>query len=94
MQNVPSLSWVKDILAGTFTNCTPPQINLTDLHDSSYVHVFTSRVGNSVDPDQLASQKPADLDLHCFQNRIQPGLVWKGLRLDYVFFNSDYVFRM
>ena len=23
---------------------------------------------NSVYPDQLASQKPADLDLHCFQN--------------------------
>ena len=32
-------------------------------------HKFTSRV----DPDQLASQKPADLDLHCFQNRIYPG---------------------
>ena len=25
---------------------------------------------NSVDPDQLASLKPDDLDLHCFQNRI------------------------
>ena len=25
---------------------------------------------NSVHPDQLASQKPADLDLHCFQNGI------------------------
>ena len=23
--------------------------------------------GNSVDHDQLASEKPADLDLHCFQ---------------------------
>ena len=23
---------------------------------------------NSVDPDQLASEKPANLDLHCFQN--------------------------
>ena len=22
-----------------------------------------------MDPDQLASEKPADLDLHCFQNR-------------------------
>ena len=31
---------------------------------------FTSRVGNNVDPDQLASEKPADQDLHCFQNRI------------------------
>ena len=27
----------------------------------------------SVDPDQLASKKPADLDLHCFLIRIYPG---------------------
>ena len=26
-------------------------------------------MSNSVDPDQLASQKPADLDLHCFQKQ-------------------------
>ena len=26
-----------------------------------------------MDPDQLASEKPADLYLHCFQNRIFPG---------------------
>ena len=26
------------------------------------------------DPDQLASQKPADLDLHCLQNRIYRAL--------------------
>ena len=32
-----------------------------------------SRVDNSVDPDQLASEKPADLALHCFQNRIYLG---------------------
>ena len=38
--------------------------------------VFTSRVENSVDSDQLASEKPVDLDLHCFQNRIYPGLAW------------------
>ena len=25
-----------------------------------------SNFENSVDPDQLASEKPADLDLHCF----------------------------
>ena len=31
---------------------------------------------NGVDPDQLASQKPADLDLHCFQNCIYPDFVW------------------
>ena len=29
------------------------------------MQLFTSRVENSVDHDQLASQKPADLDLHC-----------------------------
>ena len=26
---------------------------------------------NGVDPDQLASEKPADLDLQCFQNRME-----------------------
>ena len=26
--------------------------------------------GKSVGPDQLASEKPADLDLHCFQNAL------------------------
>ena len=31
---------------------------------------------NSVDPDQLASQKPADLDLHSFQNIIRSQLIW------------------
>ena len=30
--------------------------------------IYVSKMGNSVDPDQLASQKPADLHLHCFQN--------------------------
>ena len=33
------------------------------------MYFISPRVENSVDPDQLASQKPADLDLHCFQNR-------------------------
>ena len=51
--------------------------------DLSYKHVFTSRVENSVDPDQLASQKPADQDLHCFRNGIYPGLAWSGLSSKY-----------
>ena len=38
------------------------------------MYVFTSIIENSVDPDQLTSQKQADLNLHCFQNRINPGL--------------------
>ena len=29
-------------------------------------HVFNSRVENIKDPDQLASQKAADLDLHSY----------------------------
>ena len=32
-----------------------------------YKHVFSSRLENSVDPDQLASQRPADLDLLCLK---------------------------
>ena len=38
--------------------------------DSSWKHVFTGNVENSVDPDQLVSKKPADLDLHNFQRRL------------------------
>ena len=37
---------------------------------SSHKHVLTCRVENCVNSDQLASQKPADLDLHSFKNRI------------------------
>ena len=40
--------------------------NLRDLLVITHQHV-TSKVENSVDPDQLASQKPADLNLHCFK---------------------------
>ena len=29
--------------------------------------VLTSRVENSVDSDQLASENPADLNVHCFR---------------------------
>ena len=46
-----------------------------NLQDSSFSHVFTSRVENCMDPDQLVSQKPADLDLHYFHKRIYAGLV-------------------
>ena len=33
-----------------------------------------------MDPDQLASAKLPDLDLHCFQNRIYLGLGLKRLQ--------------
>ena len=46
---------------------TPPHL----VNGSSYLHVFTNRVQNSKDPEQLGSQKPADLNLNCFQNRKQ-----------------------
>ena len=38
------------------------------------MNTFASRVENSVDQDQLASMKTADLDLECFQKKINPGL--------------------
>ena len=37
----------------------------------NYQHALKRRLENNVDPDQLASEKPADLDLHCFRNRKQ-----------------------
>ena len=40
------------------------------------VCLFMNRVGNNVNPDQLASEKPADLDLHCFLNGTCPVLAW------------------
>ena len=33
-----------------------------------FLHLQAEWPKNSVDADQLASQKPADLDLQCFQN--------------------------
>ena len=34
------------------------------------IYIHTSGVENCVDPDQLVSENPADLDLHCFPNGI------------------------
>ena len=58
---------------------TPTILYSIDLQNSSYQSVFTIKVENSVDPDQLASQKPADQYLHCFQNKIYLCSTWKGL---------------
>ena len=46
-----------------------PRISSLFLQHSGDKHVFSIRVENSVDPDQ----KPADLELHCFQKRINRG---------------------
>ena len=37
------------------------------LLDSDFLYKFTYWMANSADPDQLASWKPTDLDLHCLQ---------------------------
>ena len=38
-----------------------------------------------MDPDQLASEKPADLDLRCSQNRIyQLRMVWVNTFINYI----------
>ena len=42
----------------------------------SMYNVFPNRVENNEDPDQLASEKPADLDLHYFQNMKYSGVAW------------------
>ena len=49
---------------------TPPQFLTKWLTGFKSLLCIYKQSVNSVDPDQLASQKPADLDLHHFQNRI------------------------
>ena len=49
---------------------------LTYIQHSSTKHEFTSRVANSEDSDEMA-----DLDLQCFQQRINLGSTVQGLRL-------------
>ena len=44
-------------------NTILPSLYPINSQDSSDKHIFTSRVENSMDPDQLVSVKPADLDL-------------------------------
>ena len=56
-------------------------LSFTNSLDNSYKHAFTRRVKNCVNPNQLASEKPADLYVHCFQNRIYLGSAWQGIIL-------------
>ena len=62
-EKFPSRPSVKSIMLASFFNYTPPQFYPIKLLDSSYGFLFTAILKNSLDPDQLASQKPADLDL-------------------------------
>ena len=43
--------------------------------------MYLQAVENSVDPDQLASEQPADLDLQCFRNQVNLAQHDKGLIL-------------
>ena len=54
-------------MLNNFSDYIPPH-NLYSINVQvfSYWHALSSRMENSVDPDQLASEKPDDLDLHCF----------------------------
>ena len=51
---------------------TPPKFLSISIHNPVISILSTSRVENCVDPDQQASEKPADLDLHCFKIRMHP----------------------
>ena len=55
-----------------FMSILLPSFYFLNLQDSSYYYEFTSILQNSADLEQLASKKPPDLDLLCFQNRIYP----------------------
>ena len=55
-------------------------IHLVNMQQFSCKHILSIRVENSVDPDQMASSRPADLDIYCFQKRINQGLAGQELR--------------
>ena len=49
----------------TSTTLLPSFVYPVYLQDSSLWYVYTRRVENSMEPDQLASEKPCDLDKYC-----------------------------
>ena len=49
------------------------------LLDPDYWYKFTYLMANSTEPDQLASQKPTDLDLPICKGRAYLGLAGPGL---------------
>ena len=71
----PRSSIVKSVF-----DCRLPGVNM--LHSSPIFHHMCCIVSGFmvdleaewkiVDPDQSTSEKPADMDLHCFQNRAYP----------------------
>ena len=63
----------------SFTRRIPILEGLAGFHIKKSIN--KGRHENSVGPDQLASQKPADLHQHCLQNRIFPFPAYKWLIL-------------
>ena len=65
-----SLAWMLLTLTmlDNFMYYTPPQF-LSNWLDGFQLLECIYIAENTVDPDQLAPKKPADLNLHCFQNR-------------------------
>ena len=61
------LHMISDILQDIFMYTLLPKFIQFDMQVSRYKHVSSSRAENSVGPDQLASQQPADLSLQCLQ---------------------------
>ena len=61
-----------------FMQYYPPQFYPANLQHFSCMYVFSIRVENSVDPDQMLCQKPSDLVLQYFQ-RTNLALQGKGL---------------
>ena len=54
---------------------TPPKIFVQLTYNYLLACIYKNS-GNSMDQDQLASEKPADLDLLCFKNCIYLDLAW------------------
>ena len=56
--------------------------------DPDFLYKYTYLLANNVDPDQLASEEPTDLDLHCLQRqdiwfsrtRVELHLLFIGLK--------------
>ena len=65
-------------MLSSFMHNTHPQLKL---QPSSCKTVFSIKVGNSVDPDQLTLlTKSADLYLHCLKKKIYSGSARQGLK--------------
>ena len=65
------------IMLEMFMFYTPAQLLSKLLTGSSFTkYLLASRVENSIDSDQFSSQRPDDLDQHCFQTRIYQGYAW------------------